>query len=224
MSGGSAGTNGTGGSSPLPEVCPPNNTAAPVSKFISTFEGDEPLKVLVAPDGGSWIKETDGTGTISATVEDDPEQYGHALHFTGSNHTGWGGDFAVTFIAPSQAIDASSHQGITLFLSGTITNGTLYAKLQNPDSILLGCGCDPSPTAPAEKACYGGYLAEIPLVPQWREIDVAWVGFQAGPYGFHRANTIDRKNLLNLALVVQSNGLGPTSWDLWFDDVQFTGP
>jgi len=220
-SGGVGGNNtagGGGGSS-----CQPNLRAF-LGTTISDFSGDEPLKVQGTPNGGSWVAESDGTGTISLTIEPSPYANANgemAMHFVGSSHTGWGGDAAVFFVDAATAVSAGANYGVKVQAAGTITGGTFYAKLQNPDSLLLGCGCDPSPAATDATACYGGFIQEAFLSPSLNDHQLPFSMFEPSPFGYHARATVDINKLMNLALVVQNLGAS-VSWDLWITRVSFS--
>ena len=221
-SGGVAGSNvacgAAGGSS-----CQPNLRAF-LGTTISDFSGDEPLKVQGTPDGGSWVAESDGTGTIALTIEPSPYANANgelAMHFVGSSHTGWGGDAAVFFVDASTAVSAAANYAVKVQAAGTITGGAFYAKLQNPDSLLLGCGCDPSPAATDATACYGGFIQAAFLSPTLNDHQLPFSMFEPSPFGYHARATVDINKLMNLAFVVQNLGAS-VSWDLWITRVSFS--
>jgi hypothetical protein len=217
-----SGTSGSGtGGSVGPDVCPAIGSTLIIDPLISDFEGDTPLQTLLVPNGGAWMAESDGTGTISATVEEDATAAGqHALHFVGSNHTNWGGDVAVLFEDVTHAVNGNAHAGVGFRVRGTISGGALYVKLQNADSLVKGCGCDPSPAAASAVACYGGYISESLVGAQYATTTQPWAAFMPGPFGYHARSSIDPNHILSMAIVVQS--LSPSvSWDLWIDDVSF---
>jgi hypothetical protein len=201
----------------------PANTCtlhAPVAfsgQVLSDFLVNQSLKVAGVGKGGSWMSDTDGTGTIK--LELDPEK--GALHFTGSNHTGWGGDMAAMLIDATSPVDVSRFSSLGMHVWGTVTGGALYAKLQNPDSLVAGCGCDPSPLAANTVSCYGGYIQQASVAPEpGGGQSLLFDSFDPSPFGYHKYQSIDPTQLLNVALVVQNLGAS-VSWDLYIGDMRF---
>jgi len=213
--GSSVGGNASGGG------CQINPTLPFTGTVISDFLGAEPLKVQGVPKGGSWLGETDGTGTIALTVELSPDaQPLPAMHFVGSNHVKWGGDVAVMFVDAATPVDVHAFTGVTFKVRGTISGGVLFGKLQNVDSLVLGCGCDPSPFASEQTACYGGFIKEGSVLSTWTDNALPFNAFQPSPSGYHAKNSFDPGALVNFAIVVQA--IDPVvSWDLWISGVKF---
>ena len=204
------------------------NPVVIVSSVHSNFEGAEPLKVLglgVANGGnlsGSWMADSDGTGTISMTVEPDPDEPAKRdLHFVGSSHTKWGGDVAVSFIDAITPINVDlTGLRLQLNLKGSVSGGSVQAKFQNYDSFVPGCGCDSSPTATPDTGCYGGFIAPLqagtPPISYSNVIDSPT--FMPTPFGYHKSQRLDSTQIINFAIVVQNTGAS-VSWDLWISDI-----
>jgi hypothetical protein len=203
-----------------PDQCFLNFATAAPGPLLSDFEGSTPLTILSLPHPGSWLTDTDGTGTIGLSVVPGGVT-GNAARLAGSGHTMWGGDMnAYLMNGFAYPVDASAYQGVRFFLRGLVGNGMVFVKLQNSDSLgMSNCGCDFASTDPT-LACYGGYWVGLEATDAWREVRLPWSCFVPSPYGYHARDRIDPSEILNLAIGVQLTA-APASWELWIDDVGF---
>lgn len=223
--GSSSGGSNTGGSTGGCQVNPP--------VFVLTASSDfagKGLQIVSTgkKDGGElpgkFMVDSDGTGTTSMMVEAPPgEPAKRELHFTGSAHTGWGADVAVTFVDANTPIDVGFESAAVLLeVTGSITGGKVFAKMQTYDSFVPGCGCDPSPTADPTLACYGGYVTDLFVTSASGSgvlaRDFYPQDFKPSPFGLHQTGP-DFSQIINFSIVAQSDGAGPVSWDLWISRI-----
>jgi endoglucanase len=119
----------------------------------------------------------------------------------------------VNFIDPKAPYDASKYAGIA-FWAKRGENSTPKVRLKVPDS-----NTDPDGGVCTE--CFNDFGADLTLTEQWKKYTVPFAAMkQMEGWGSPAPSSIDKSKLFGLQWQVVAQGV---SYDVWVDDVQFTG-
>ncbi len=235
--GGASGSSGSGGvaagvcptdpTKMVPMACADSGVAAGDGALIDDFESDD--LTIEAADGrsGGWFLYNDKTGTTSpdgnAMGQPEPAPLPTArggstmgIHFSGAEHvqTGdeypWGGGVGL-YITP-QCYDASAYTGVSFYAKGSgtfvLAVGTFEAQ-----------SCEFGGLCTLENCVANGKEFTLSEGDDWTFVTVPWDELSAGSAAF------DVTHVGGLTWGVKNPGTPatPYGWDLWIDDVRFTG-
>jgi len=117
------------------------------------------------------------------------------------------------FVDPKGPYDASKHQGIA-FYARAGDDQTTHARLKVPDS-----STDPEGGKCGE--CFNDFGADIELDATWRYFELPFSALrQMEGWGNPRPASIDKNQLYGVQFQVSAPG---SEFDLWIDDLVFTG-
>ncbi len=118
-----------------------------------------------------------------------------------------------SFLDPKAAYDASAYSGVS-FYAKVGEGSAASVRLKVPDA-------DTDPDGKTCTECFNDFGADLALTDQWKKYTVAFVAMkQMEGWGAPRPQGIDRAKLYGMQWQVAAPG---ASYDVWVDDVEFTG-
>jgi endoglucanase len=118
-----------------------------------------------------------------------------------------------SFTNPKGAYDASAYTGVS-FYAKVGPGSTKAVRLKVPD-------VDTDPDGKRCTECFNDFGADLSLSDQWKKYTVPFAAMkQMEGWGSPAPSSIDKSKLFGLQWQVVAQGV---SYDVWVDDVQFTG-
>jgi endoglucanase len=118
----------------------------------------------------------------------------------------------LNFTDPKDKYDASSYKGISFW--GKRGAGTGKVRLKVPDA-------NTDPQGKVCKECFNDFGADLEFTEKWTQYVIPFSQMkQLGGWGSPHPPNIDPKTLYGVQFQVNQPG---ASYDIWIDDVQFTG-
>ena len=231
-SGGSTGTGGTGGGGVDASADSASADTAPASMYcmssavgtgspalLDDFEDGNPL--LPANDGrvGEWSfsKSASAVTVPAAGGPLTPVEGGtggpttKAVHISGTDATGWGGDITATIVAAegTGCYDASAYTGIKLSLKGRPgAKVFLYAR---------------TATIRAMDSTAGHYRKEHILTANWQEVTLKWADFDPSWGTPPEPKLVNPRELYAIAVQTSPGAAAAVGeFDVWVDSVELT--
>ena len=205
--------------SPEGKACPPDaviddgedtNNQLIVQKgrngYFYTF-ADKTGATSVTPTAG----DLGGTFTMAAG---GASASAYAAHMTGKIGTGtvvFAG-MGLNFTDPKGAYDASAYKAITFWAKKGEGTGKVRLKVPSPDTDPDGKVCT---------ECFNDFGADLELSPEWAKYVVPFSSMKQLPgWGSPHPPAIVPSKLYGVQFQVNTPG---ASFDVWIDDLQFTG-
>jgi|RhiMethySRZTD1v2_1073278.scaffolds.fasta_scaffold101829_2 hypothetical protein len=175
--------------------------------------------------GGYWYTFADDSSAITPTAGKkggvfnmsqggaNGSQYGaHMNGKVGGGNIVFAG-MGLNFTEPKGPYDASAYKGIS-FWAKKGSAGTAKVRLKVPDK-----NTDPDGKVCAE--CFNDFGSDLVLTEQWTKYVVPFNQMkQLGGWGSPHPPAIDPKTIYGVQFQVNEPG---ASYDIWIDDVEFTG-
>jgi endoglucanase len=213
----SAGGAGTGAENTADgKACGPDGT-------IDDAEDGDHKAAAIQGRGGYWHTFADKVGTTVSPPAGAAFEMGgpgangstHAAHIQGKVGTGdvvFAG-VGLNLVDPKGPYDASGYGGVS-FWARRAAGSTGKVRLKVPDA-----STDPDGKVCTE--CFNDFGADLEIGEAWARYVVPFSAMaQLSGWGAPRPATIDRSKIYALQWQVNAPG---AAYDLWIDDVQFTG-
>lgn len=118
-----------------------------------------------------------------------------------------------SFTDPKGPYDAAEYSGVS-FYAKVASGSTKSVRLKVPD-------IDTDPAGKRCTECFNDFGADLTLTDQWQKYTVPFATMkQMEGWGSPTPSQIDKSKLYGLQWQVAAQG---TAYDVWIDDVQFTG-
>ena len=167
----------------------------------------------VANDGRATQTPREGMQLLPSPLTPARGRSAHGAHTFGGPFPTWGALIGVPFAASGSeqvAYDLSDYEGLRLWVrSGTTGPGAatkVRVNLRTPATI-MGQGCS---------VCGDHFGADVPLTPQWVQVDIPWVSLKQVGFGQPLLTTPDLAHAMGIDLLFVTG----VSFDLWIDDVE----
>jgi endoglucanase len=228
---------GSGGDPPLGAAAQQGSTPAPAPGPTTVSEKDCPAdyviddaednnnQILVQKDRkGYWYTFVDKAGsTLSPPAgtkfimsAGGPRDSHHAARMMGKVSGNGDPLFAgmgFSFANPKGTYDASAYTGIS-FWAKVGAGSTKTVRLKVPD-------VDTDPDGKRCSECFNDFGADLTLTDKWQKYTIPFATMkQMEGWGSPSPATIDKSKLYGIQWQVAAQG---ASYDIWVDDVQFTG-
>jgi endoglucanase len=139
---------------------------------------------------------------------------GFAARMTGKVGTGQTvfAGLGLNFFDPKRQYDASAYKGIAFWAKKAAGTGKVRLKVPDVNTEPDGQKCS---------ECFNDFGADLELTLQWTRYVIPFSSMgQLSGWGSPRPSAIDTKTLYGVQWQVNTPG---ASYDIWIDDVEFTG-
>ena len=201
--------------------------ACPASEgMISDGEANSNQVNPVKGRGGYWYTFVDNNGsTITPTAGSQGGTFAmspggangskFAAHMTGQVGTAdtvYAG-MAFNFVDPKGTYDATAYKGIS-FWAKKGPGSTANVRLKVPDT-------NTDPEGKVCKECFNDFGMDLTLTDEWTQYVVPYIGMtQLKGWGSPRMPGIDSSQIYGVQFQVNDKG---AAYDVWVDDIEFTG-
>lgn len=197
----------------LVDDCEDNDNKVSVVKgragYWYTF-GDKAGSTITPPLGGTFPMSAGGAAGSA-----------YAAHISGKIgtasivYTGVG----FNFVDPKGIYDASAYKGISFWAKvGSKSTTKVRLKVPDIDTDPTGKVCGKNGT---DEGCFNDFGKDLELTTKWTQYTITFADMQQGQgWGDPRPPAINPAKLYGVQWQVNTKG---ADYDLWIDDVQFTG-
>ncbi len=195
--------------------------------LIDNAEDNDNKTSMVAGRGGYWFTFADKAGsniTPSGNFSMTPggaNGSAYAARMFGKIGNGSpsfvGGGF--NFLDPKSIYDASAYTGISFWAKvGPGSVSKVRFKVSDVETDPAGKICGQNGT---DDGCYNDFGKVFDLTPEWKQYSIAFTDMKQGDgWGIPRPAAILPAKLYGIVWEVNDKG---ASYDIWVDDIQFTG-
>lgn len=200
--------------------------ACGASGMIDDCEDNNAQVIVQGGRTGYWYTFTDGAGS---TVTPIPGDQGGTFEMTpgGANGTLYAAHVkgvvgnaedpfvgvGFNFVDPKGPYDASQYQGITFYAKSGPAQAN-KVRFKTPD-------IDTDPDGHVCSECYNDFARDIELTPNWTRYTIPFSRVkQLETWGDPIVDEVDKSKLFSVQFHVKEPG---ATFDLWIDQVQFTG-
>lgn len=204
--------------SPEGRACPP------AEGMISDGENQNQVTVIKGR-GGYWYTFLDKSGS---SISPTPGEQGGTFAMTPGGANGspnaarmhgqiGGGDvvyagMGLNFVDPKGQYDASAYQGITFWAKKAAGSGNMRVKVPDVNTDPDGKVCS---------ECFNDFGMDLVLTDQWQQYTLPFASMkQVKGWGNPIKSNIEPKTLYGIQFQVNEKN---TPFDIWVDDIQFTG-
>jgi endoglucanase len=220
--GAGASTGGAAGPAPGPTVVPDKD--CPQDFVLDDAEDNNNQLVIQKGRNGYWYTFVDKAGTtitpptqmafmMSASGANGSQHSAHMMGKVAGAGAPLFAGLGFSFTDPKAAYDATAFSGVSFYAKmGPGSTATVRLKVPDANTDPVGKVCS---------ECFNDFGADLTLTDQWKRYTVPFATMkQMDGWGAPHPASIDRSKIYGLQWQVAEQG---ASYDVWVDNVQFTG-